>query len=403
MKRVVITGQGTINALGHDAPSTLAAMREGQLGIGQLSTRDVERLSIQIGGQVRGYDPEAHYNRQQISLYDRFTQFTMLAAKEAIAQSGLTFTGELAARAGVVLGTAAGGVNTWDDNYRTVYEDGKNRVHPFVVPKLMNNAAASHISMTYNLKGPGFTVSTACASSNHAMGQAFQLVRAGMAQVMVTGGSESMLCFGGIKAWEGLRVMSRDACRPFSANRNGMVQGEGAAIFVFEEFEHARARGAEILAEVIGFAMTSDAADIVMPSKQGAARAMAGALSDAGIDPASVGYINAHGTGTAANDKTECAAVADVFGPHADRLMISSTKSMHGHLIGGTGAVELLACIMALRDGIIAPTIGYQEPDPECALDIVPNTARAAKIDIALSNAFAFGGLNAVLALRRAP
>ena len=403
MKRVVITGQGTINALGHDAPSTLAAMREGQLGIGQLSTRDVERLSIQIGGQVRGYDPEAHYNRQQISLYDRFTQFTMLAAKEAIAQSGLTFTGELAARAGVVLGTAAGGVNTWDDNYRTVYEDGKNRVHPFVVPKLMNNAAASHISMTYNLKGPGFTVSTACASSNHAMGQAFQLVRAGMAQVMVTGGSESMLCFGGIKAWEGLRVMSRDACRPFSANRNGMVQGEGAAIFVFEEFEHARARGAEILAEVIGFAMTSDAADIVMPSKQGAARAMAGALSDAGIDPASVGYINAHGTGTAANDKTECAAVADVFGPHADRLMISSTKSMHGHLIGGTGAVELLACIMALRDGIIAPTIGYQEPDPECALDIVANTAREAKIDITLSNAFAFGGLNAVLALRRAP
>jgi len=210
-----------------------------------------------------------------------------------------------------------------------------------------------------------------------------------------------MLCFGGVKAWEGLRVMSRDACRPFSANRNGMVQGEGAGVFVFEDMEHAQARGAEILAEVAGFAMSSDAADIVMPSKQGAARAMAGALRDGGIDPATVGYINAHGTGTLANDKTECAAVADVFGAHADRLMISSTKSMHGHLIGGTGAVELLSCIMAVRDGVVAPTIGYEEPDPECALDVVPNAAREAEIEVALSNAFAFGGLNAVLALRR--
>jgi nodulation protein E len=195
--------------------------------------------------------------------------------------------------------------------------------------------------------------------------------------------------------------MSKDACRPFSATRNGMVQGEGAGVFVFEEMEHAKARGADILAEVVGFSMTSDAADIVMPSKQGAARAIAGALKDAGLNPESVGYINAHGTGTAANDKTECAAVADVFGHHADRLMISSTKSMHGHLIGGTGAVELLACVMALRDGIIAPTIGYEEPDPECALDVVPNVAREAKVDVVLSNAFAFGGLNAVLALRR--
>ncbi len=196
--------------------------------------------------------------------------------------------------------------------------------------------------------------------------------------------------------------MSKDACRPFSLNRNGMVQGEGAAVFVFEDYEHARARGAEILAEVAGFAMTSDASDIVMPSKQGAARAIAGALRDGRINGDEVGYINAHGTGTAANDKTECAAVADVFGPHADRLMISSTKSMHGHLIGGTGAVELLACLMALRDGVIAPTIGYEEPDPECALDVVPNIAREAKVDVVLSNAFAFGGLNAVLALRRA-
>ncbi len=401
MKRVVITGAGTINALAHNVPDTLKAMAEGRCGIGQLVMPDVERLSVQIGAQVQGFEPEKLFNRQQLSLFDRFTQFTLIAAREAIAQSGLSFSGELAARSGVILGNSGGGMTTLDENYRSVYEEGKNRVHPFVVPKLMNNAAASHVSMEFNLKGPSFTVASACASSNHAMAQAFQMVHGGLAPVMVTGGSESMLCFGGVKAWEGLRVMSKDACRPFSANRNGMVQGEGAGIFVFEEYDHARARGAEILAEVAGFAMSSDAADIVMPSKQGAARAISGALRDAKLNREEVGYINAHGTGTAANDKTECAAVADAFGAHADKLMISSTKSMHGHLIGGTGAVELLACIMALRDGIIAPTIGYEEADPECALDIVPNEAREAKVSAVLSNAFAFGGLNAVIALRK--
>ncbi|WP_114284049.1 beta-ketoacyl-[acyl-carrier-protein] synthase family protein [Candidatus Halocynthiibacter alkanivorans] len=401
MKRVVITGAGTINALGGDVSSTFEAMAEGRCGISQLEFRDVDRLSISIGGQVHGWDAETTFNRQQIALYDRFTQFALVAAKQAVAQSGLVFTGELAARSGVILGNSGGGMNTLDDNYRSVYEDGKNRVHPFVVPKLMNNAAASHVSMTYNLKGPSFTVSTACASSNHAMGQAFYMIRSGMATCMLSGGSEAMLCFGGVKAWEGLRVMSKDACRPFSADRNGMVQGEGAAVFVFEEYEHARARGAEILAEVVGFAMTSDASDIVMPSKQGAARAIAGAIQDAGLGPDNVAYINAHGTGTAANDKTECAAISDVFGAGADQLLISSTKSMHGHLIGGTGAVELLACIMALKDGVIAPTIGYREPDPECALDVVPNEAREADVEVCLSNAFAFGGLNAVIALRR--
>ncbi|WP_417253757.1 beta-ketoacyl-[acyl-carrier-protein] synthase family protein [Celeribacter sp.] len=402
MKRVVITGAGTVNALGLDVPTTLAAMAEGKNGVSELEFRDVDRLAIKIGGQIHGWNAEGRFNRQQMALYDRFTQFTLVAAEEAIRQSGLEFIGDLATRSGVILGTSGGGLTTQDDNYRVVYEEGKNRVHPFVVPKLMNNAACSHVSMAYNLKGPSFTVATACASSNHAMGQAFNMIRCGMSTAMVTGGSESMLCFGGVKAWEGLRVMSKDACRPFSMNRNGMVQGEGAAVFVFEEYEHAKKRGADILAEVIGFAMTSDASDIVMPSKQGAARAISGALNDAQVDASVVGYINAHGTGTAANDKTECAAVADALGAHADNIMISSTKSMHGHLIGGTGAVELLACIMALRDGIIAPTINYEEPDPECALDVVPNVARDAQVEVALSNAFAFGGLNAVLALKKA-
>ena len=401
-KRVAITGMGTVNALGRDVESTFAAFREGRCGITDLNFQDVDRLAIKIGGQVHDWTPETYFNRQQILLYDKFTQFTLLAAKQAVAQAGLDFDGDLGLMSGVVLGTAAGGVNTWDENYRTVYEEGKNRVHPFVVPKLMNNAAASHVSMEFGLMGPSFSVATACASSNHAMGLAFNMVRSGAARVMLTGGSESMLCFGGVKAWEGLRVMSRDACRPFSANRNGMVQGEGAGIFVFEDWDHAVARGADILAEVVGFAMSSDASDIVMPSALGAERAIAGALRDGGLNPEDVGYINAHGTGTAANDKTECAAVSHAFGHHADKLMISSTKSMHGHLIGGTGAVELLACVMALRDGVIAPTVGYEEPDPECALDVVPNEARDAKVDVVLSNAFAFGGLNAVLALRRA-
>lgn len=402
MKRVAITGAGTINALAHDVPGTFAALREGRCGIGPLEIRDVERLTVQIGAQVRGYDETAVFNRQQIALYDRFTQFALIAAKQAVQHAGIGFSDALSLRSGVVLGTSGGGLNTQDENYRAVYEEGKNRVHPFIVPRLMNSAAASHVSIEYGLRGPSFTVATACASSNHAMGLAYQMIRSGAVDVMLTGGAEAMLCFGGIKAWEGLRVMSKDGCRPFSANRNGMVQGEGAGVFVFEEWEHARARGADILAEVIGFSLSSDASDIVTPSAQGAERTITGALQDARLNPEDVGYINAHGTGTSANDKTESLAVANAFGAHADRLMISSTKSMHGHLIGATGAVELLACLMALRDGVIAPTIGYEEPDPECALDVVPNVAREARVEAVLSNAFAFGGMNAVLALRRA-
>ena len=401
MRRVVITGQGAINALGRSAGETMAAMREGRSGIGALDFQDVDRLSIAIGGQLRGYLPDDHFTRQELTLYDRFTQFALLAAREAMEGSGLVIDGELAEQAGVVLGTSGGGLQTQDENYRLVYQEGRNRVHPLVVPRLMNSAAASHVSMTHNLQGPSFTVATACASSNHAMGQAFALIRTGQAKVMLTGGSESMLCFGGIKAWEGLRVMSRDGCRPFSKNRNGMVQGEGAAVFVFEELEHARARGATILAEVKGFAMSSDASDIVNPNMHGAVRAMRGALRSAGVAPEAIGYINAHGTGTTANDRAECAAVRAVFGSAADELMISSTKSMHGHLIGGTGAVELIACLLALNEGVIAPTINYEEPDPDCDLDVVPNIARERRVDTVMSNAFAFGGMNAVLVLGR--
>ena len=329
---------------------------------------------------------------------DRFAQMALVAGAQAMAQSGLVVGEGL--DCGVILGTAGGGLQTTDDSYRAVYAEGKNRVHPLTVPKLMASAGASHLSMAHGMRGPVFTVSTACASSNHAMGLAFQMIRSGAARAVLTGGAEAMLCFGGIKAWEGLRVMSQRACRPFSRTRDGMVQGEGAAVFVFEEREAALARGAEVLAEVAGFAMTSDAGDLVAPSAEGAARAMAGALRDGGLAPGDVGYINAHGTGTAANDRTEAAAIRAVFGDAAPP--VSSTKAMHGHLIGGTGAVEALACLMALREGVLAPTIGFEEADPDCALDVVPNEARRARVEVALSNAFAFGGLNAVLAFRRA-
>lgn len=398
MRRVVITGAGTVNALAHDVPGTWAAMRAGRCGIGPLDIPDLDRLSVRIGGQVTGWDATAHLDRATITASDRFAQFALVAAAQAMAQSGLA-VGK-GADCGVILGTAGGGLQTSDDSYRAVYADGKSRVHPLTVPRLMANAGASHVSMAHGIRGPVFSVSTACASSNHAMGLAFQMIRAGAMRAVLTGGSEAMLCFGGIKAWEGLRVMSSRACRPFSRTRDGMVQGEGAAVFVFEDREAALARGAEILAEVVGFAMTSDATDLVAPSVDGAARAMSGALADAGLAPGAVDYINAHGTGTAANDRTETAAIQQVFG--AQTPPVSSTKAMHGHLIGGTGAVELLACLMALREGVIAPTVSFEEADPECALDVVPNVARQAKVTVAMSNAFAFGGLNAVLVLRRA-
>jgi nodulation protein E len=401
MKRVVITGVGAISAIGKSAPEHFESLREGRGGIGELDFLDVERLSIRIGGQIRDYDAKDHFGRQEITLYDRFTQFAMLAADEAMAAAGLFPNSDLEEETGVILGVALGGLGTLDENYRQVFVEGKNRVHPFVVPRTMNNAASCHIFMKHSLMGPSFTGATACASSNHAIGQAFNMVRSGVSRAMITGGAESMLCFGGVKCWEALRVMSKDGCRPFSANRNGMVQGEGAAVFVLEEYEHAKARGADIYAEIVGSAMTSDASDIVFPNQDGAERAMKGALRDAGLNTESVGYINAHGTATAVNDRTECAAVRQVFGAHADNLLMSSTKSMHGHLIGGTGAVELLACIMAVKDGVIAPTINYEEPDPDCDLDVVPNEAREASVDVAITNAFAFGGLNAVVALKK--
>jgi len=403
MRRVVITGAGTVNPLGHDLDSSLQAMAAGHSAIGPLDLPEIDRLSVKIGAQVQGWHPETHFNTARLALLDRNAQFALVAARQAVAMAGLAAD---PARSAVIMGTAGGGLTTQDAAFHAVYAEGKSRVHPFTVPRLMNSAAASQISIEFGLTGPVFSVSSACASSNHAIGLAFQMLRAGMIDAALAGGSEAMLSFGGLKAWEGLRVLSPDACRPFSAGRNGMVQGEGAAVFVLETAEAATARGANILAEVIGFSMTSDASDMVIPNPDGAARAMAGALADAGVGPDAVAHINAHGTGTAANDRAEAAAMAQVFGPRAGKIPLTASKSLHGHLMGAAGAVELLACLLPLREGILPPTAGYLGPDPACPVDLVVTSARPIALTrergVILSNSFAFGGLNAVLALRRA-
>lgn len=392
-RRVVITGAGTVNPLAQDVAGTYAALRAGRGAIGPLSLRDLDRLQVRIGAQVAGWN-EARFGRD-LTLYDRFTQFALVAADQAVVQAGLDHD---PARIGVILGTAGGGLNTTDDSFRAVYAEGKNRVHPLTVPRLMPSAPASHIAMRHGAQGPVFVISSACASANHAMGMALQMIRAGLTDCVLTGGTDAMLTFGGIKAWEGLRVMSPDGCRPFCATRNGMVMGEGAAVFVFEAEECARARGAQVLAHVAGMGMTSDASDIVLPDAAGAARAVRLAMQDAGLGAADVGYINAHGTGTLANDRIEAGVILETLG--AD-VPVSATKSLHGHLMGGAGAVELLACLLALQEGVIAPTIGSMTDDPACAINLVRGAALHVGVKACLSNAFAFGGLNAVLVLTK--
>jgi len=399
-RRVVVTGQGVVSSLGLNAEAHVKALRAGECGIGAIELIPTDNLTIGIAAEAKAFKGEEHFSRSEIALRDRVTQMATVAAQEAIGQSGAVFDGVLGERTATILGTSMGGQQTQDDNYRLVYGEGKTRVHPFIVPRLMANAPVSWVSMDNGLRGPAYSVSTACASSNHAIGQAFHLIRSGGADAAVTGGAESGLTYGVLKAWEGLRVMSKTACRPFSKTRDGMVQGEGAAIFVLEELEAAVSRGATILGEIVGFGSSADAGDIVQPSLDGATRAMRSALSDGFVAPDQIGYINAHGTATAMNDRTECAAVRDVFGAHADKLAISSTKSAHGHCIGAAGALEMVASLSALQ-GIVPPTVGFEEPDPDCDLNVVPNDAEERDVAYAMSNSFAFGGLNAVVVVKR--
>ncbi|NYZ13439.1 beta-ketoacyl-[acyl-carrier-protein] synthase family protein [Azospirillum sp. RWY-5-1] len=400
MRRVVVTGLGVLSPIGIGLPAFREALFAGRCGIGPLTLVPTDRLSLRIAAQVPGFDAAAHIDARKLSLYDRVSAMAVVAAREAAVASGIDFAGGAGERTATVLGTGVGGITTLDEGFHRLYAEGASRLHPFTIPKLMVSAPTSHVSMDLGLTGPAFTTASACASAGHAIGMAAGLIRGGLADIAVTGGAEASLTVGALKGWEALRVASPDGCRPFSRDRNGLVLGEGAAVLVLEALEHAQARGAAILAELAGFGMSADAKDITAPDAAGAARAMRAALADARMAAEEVGYVNAHGTGTTANDATETTAIRSVFGVHADRLMVSSSKSMLGHALGAAGALEAAATVLALRHGTIPPTINFTGPDPACDLDVVPNEARRVPVAAAMSNSFAFGGLNAVLVFR---
>jgi nodulation protein E len=401
VNRVVVTGLGAITPLGHTVPVYWEKLKQGASGLGAITAQGWEELNQKIAGEVKDYDPLKYFEDRELSTLDRFSQFALIAAREAIAQSGIVFDRPLSLRTATIIGTGVGGQNTLDDAFRRIYLEKKQRLFPLSIPRMMANAPASQISMQHGLRGPAFVVVSACASATHAMGLAFHMVRSGMVDCAVTGGTEACVSFGTVRGWEAMRVMAPDMCRPFSKDRKGLILGEGAAVFVLESLEHARARGTQIFGEIVGFGMTADAADLTAPDIDGMSRAMIGALDDAGLKPQDIQYVNAHGTGTAINDETETKALHQVFGEHARKLAVSSTKSMIGHALGAAGALEMVATLLAIREDIAPPTIGYLGPDPACDLDYVPNTARPMKIDVAISNSFAFGGLNAVLAAKK--
>ena len=401
MNRVVVTGWGVVSPIGNTAGSFWSSATKGTCGIGPVTLFPTERLLQKTVAEVKDFDPLRHFTDRQISTLDRVSQFAVVAAREAIAQSNISFEGGLSERTATILGCGVGGQTTHDNSFKRLYEERQTRVFPLTIPMLMVNAPASQISMHCGLRGPAFVIASACASATHAIGLSFQMIRSGSVTCAVTGGAEACLTLGTIKGWEALRVMAPDDCRPFSKDRKGMILGEGAAVLVLESLEHARQRGAEILGEVVGFGMSADAKDLTSPDEGGMVRAIQGAMNDGSLSPEDVQYVNAHGTGTLANDVTETKALKRAFGSHAGKLAISATKSMIGHALGAAGAFGAVATLMGMREGIAPPTIGYREADPECDLDYLPNEARPMSIDAALVNSFAFGGLNAVLAVRR--
>jgi len=399
-RRVVITGLGGICGLGTNATDIWAAMRAGKCAIGEITTIDLYDLKCRIGAEIKALPDTGLQHRQTVTM-DRFSHLAVIAAGEALAQAGIAPGGENAAKAGAIVGTGIFGSVTLDESYRSVFIEGKKRTNVFTVPRVMPGAAAGQVSMVHGLKGPVFGVTSACASSNHAIATAADHIRLGRADVMVGAGTDAPLAFGVLKAWEALRVLAPSACRPFSADREGLVLGEGAGAIVLESLEHAEARGATILAEFAGSGLTADAADIVAPTHEGPAAAIRACLADAGLSAADVDYINAHGTATAINDKVESAVIHAVFGDRARSVAVSSTKSMHAHCLGASGALEAIACVNAIRENCVPPTMGFNEADPDCDLDVTPNAAREREVDVAISNAFAFGGTNAVLAFKR--
>jgi nodulation protein E len=387
--RVVITGAGILCSLGNCAVDCWEALREGRPAIAPIQSVDVRGLRFQNGAEIRGFHPEEHFDDGQCEQLDRFAQLAVVAARQAMRQAGYERFADVSratdrANFAVVTGTSMGGQSSLDRGFAAIYKDGRPRPHPFTIPLTMCNAGACHIAQDQGITG-----------------QAFWMVRSGAVDAALCGGSEAPFSPGILRAWEAMRVVAPDACRPFSRDRKGMILGEGAAMFVLERAERAQARGATVLGELAGFGMSADAGHLTLPSIEGPAAAMRAALADAGLAPEEVDYINAHGTGTRANDATETQAIRRVFGAHAGELAVSSSKSMHGHALGASGALEAFSTLMALREGVLPPTANFTESDPDCDLDVIPNRARHKAASVALSNSFAFGGLNAVLALRR--
>lgn len=401
MNRVAVTGLGLVCALGNNVAECWKRLAAGESGIRPLNDPGCPAYKFRTGAEAWSFQPLDHFTEKDLMMLERFAQLITVAAREAIAQSGLEFSGRLADDCAVITGSSVGGQFSEEEGYRRLYRENMPRVAPLTIPRTMSNAGASRISLEFGIKGPAYTISTACSSSNHALGQAFWMVRNGQVTCAVAGGSEAVFAEGLLRAWEAMRVVSPDLCRPFSADRKGLTLGEAGGAMVLENWEHAKARGAEILGEIAGCGMSSDAHHITQPCVDGPAKAMRWALCDAKVTPEQVGYVNAHGTGTQANDITETQAVRAVFGRHADSLLVSSTKSMHGHTLGAAGAVEGIATVLALKCGLIPPTINFTTPDPACDLNVVPNEPMRADTEIGISNTFAFGGLNATLVFRR--
>ncbi len=408
-QRVVITGLGAVTPLGNDVPAMWEALVAGRSGVGRITRFDSSDMGVRIAAEVKDFDPVALFGRRQARRNDLFTLFALEAAHQAIADASLEFDDGLKQAAGVFIGTAIGGIATLLENYDVLQKSGPRRVSPFMAPMMMPNAASGTVAIVHGLRGPNLSISSACATGSHSIGEGAEVIRRGHAEVMLCGGSEAVIHRLALSAFKNMGAVStrndepQRASRPFDAERSGFVMGEGAGVLALESLEHARGRGARIYAELVGYGATSDAFHITAPEEQGigAARAMELALQYAELAPEAVDYINAHGTGTLLNDRVETRAIRRVFGPHADRLVISSTKSMMGHLMGAAGAVEAIVCVKSLETGWVHPTVNYETPDPECDLDYVPNQARYVQPRVALSNSFGFGGHNGCLVLRR--
>ncbi len=405
-RRVVITGMGTISPLGEDLPTTWANLMAGRSGVGPITLFDASDFKVKIAAQVNGFDPVARFGAREARRMDRYAQFCLAAAQEALASAGLVATADTAHRIGAVIGSGVGGIGSILDTHDVVREQGPRRVSPFSVPMMLADTAPGQIAIQYGFQGPNFVVVSACASGANAIGEAAAVIRRGAADAMVTGGGDAALVRTAIGAFLNMGALTTQwndephrASRPFDAQRSGFVAGEGAGILMLEELEFARRRGAPILAELLGYGASADAFHITAPAEEGAGavQSMGAALADAGLEPKAIDYLNAHGTSTPLNDKSETAAAKTVFGDYAYQLPISSTKSMTGHLLGGAGALEAIICVQTILEDVIPPTINYEFPDPECDLDYVPNEPRPARVRTAMSNSFGFGGHNATL------